>query len=70
MRAYPHMQRVHHPAIYICRLLLKPVPTLMAIASGVIGAALYAPVSRGLVTLASADPYKLPSVDFRLLEAP
>jgi choline dehydrogenase-like flavoprotein len=37
---------------------------------GLIGAALYAPVSRGSVTLASADPYKLPSVDFRLLEAP
>jgi choline dehydrogenase-like flavoprotein len=37
---------------------------------GLIAAALYAPISRGSVTLASADPYKLPSVDFRLLEDP
>jgi 5-(hydroxymethyl)furfural/furfural oxidase len=37
---------------------------------GMVGAALYAPLSRGAVTLASADPAVPPNVDFRFLSAP
>jgi choline dehydrogenase-like flavoprotein len=35
-----------------------------------LGAALYAPYSRGSVTLASADSNALPNIDFRMLEDP
>jgi 5-(hydroxymethyl)furfural/furfural oxidase len=34
---------------------------------GMVGAALYAPVSRGSVTLASVDPAAMPNIDFRFL---
>jgi 5-(hydroxymethyl)furfural/furfural oxidase len=37
---------------------------------GIVGAALYAPLSRGAVTLGSADPGVLPRVAFRLLDHP
>jgi 5-(hydroxymethyl)furfural/furfural oxidase len=37
---------------------------------GMVGAALYAPVSRGGVTLLSPDPAATPKVDFRLLDDP
>lgn len=37
---------------------------------GIAGSALYAPMSRGAVTLAAADPDVTPNVDFRLLEHP
>jgi 5-(hydroxymethyl)furfural/furfural oxidase len=37
---------------------------------GMVGAALYAPVSRGSVTLLSPDPAATPKVDFRFLDDP
>jgi choline dehydrogenase-like flavoprotein len=37
---------------------------------GVVGAALYAPLSRGAIRLASADPARPPRIDFHLLEHP